>query len=139
MIGRILVALDGSELAREAFEYGATLAEAGKVPLEVVHVAEPVVALREKLCGSADALVAAGAHSVEVTVADVDDPLLGDLYQSDAEGLLSATVSVWVDSLDGRGDIEAVLGGLTPRMAAYLATESMPREYADRCFPNVFV
>ena len=40
MIDRIIVALDGSELAREAFEYAALIAEASGVELSVLYVAE---------------------------------------------------------------------------------------------------
>ena len=37
MVDRIIVALDGSELAREAFEYAALIAEASGVELVVVR------------------------------------------------------------------------------------------------------
>lgn len=112
----------GPEGAREASAPGAP------VP--------PDVPLRDALLGSAEALFAAGARACTVTAADLDDPLLGELFQTDADGLLSATVSVWVDCLDNRGDIESVLGGLAPRTAGYLATESVPRDYTSRVWAD---
>jgi nucleotide-binding universal stress UspA family protein len=42
MIERIVVAMDGSMLSREAFEHAAQLARAGDLPLQVLHVREPV-------------------------------------------------------------------------------------------------
>jgi len=41
MVKRIVVAMDGSMLAREAFEYAVAVAEAAGVPLDVIHVREP--------------------------------------------------------------------------------------------------
>ncbi|MCB9838809.1 MAG: universal stress protein [Phycisphaeraceae bacterium] len=42
MIGRIIVGYDGSELAREAFNYALTLAQATGAGVEVIHAIEPI-------------------------------------------------------------------------------------------------
>jgi len=41
MIRRIIVAFDGSDLARQAYTYGVTLADALKCELEIIHAIEP--------------------------------------------------------------------------------------------------
>jgi hypothetical protein len=40
-------------------------------------------------------------------------------------------VSLWVDSLDGREEIEATLSPLAARFAGYLVTESVPRAFVS--------
>lgn len=56
--------------------------------------------------------------------------LLGDADK------LGAAVSVWIDSLDNRGDIEAALGADAERVDGYLVTESIPQACTDRDWPD---
>jgi len=86
--------------------------------------------LRDALLAAGPALVAAGARRARFDVADLDDPLLEAVYQSNVHGLIDAQVSIWLDSLDTRRDVEAVLAPLSARQAAYLVTESVPRHAA---------
>jgi hypothetical protein len=88
--------------------------------------------LREKIFAAVPSLEAAGATSLTVSVADVDDPALDQIAQMNAHGLIDGQVSLWVDHLDDRGPIESILSGLAERHAGYLVTESVLREYPDR-------
>ena len=92
----------------------------------------PATALRDRLLESRSTLRAGGARACTITTRDLDDPRLGETYQNDEDGLLSATVSVWLDSLDERRPVEALLREMAPKLAGYLAAESIPREYAER-------
>ena len=88
--------------------------------------------LRDALLEAGPRLVDAGARRTSFTVADLDDPLAEGVTQLNAHGLLDAKVALWVDSIDGRKDIEAILEPLAARSAGYLVTESIPRDYAQR-------
>jgi hypothetical protein len=94
---------------------------------------ESIAAFRDALLSEASPrILGGGAHSLTVNVADLgeriaDSPLvLGD------GRTLSASVSLWVDSIDGRGAIEQALRPLTQKMSVYLVTESVPLAYPDR-------
>jgi len=99
--------------------------EAGTVP-------EGQSLLREKLFDAVPALVSSGATGLTVSVADVDDPDLASVAQFNNTGLLDGQISFWVDHVDGRLGIESILEGLASRMAGYLVTESILRDYASR-------
>ncbi len=85
--------------------------------------------LREKIFAVVPALEAAGARDLTVTVADIEDPALDQIAQMNAHGLIDAQVSLWVDCLDDRREIEAIVSSLASRFAGYLVTESILREY----------
>ena len=85
--------------------------------------------LREKIFAVVPALEAAGARDLTVTVADIEDPALDQIAQMNAHGLIDGQVSLWVDCLDDRREIEAVVSSLASRFAGYLVTESILREY----------
>jgi hypothetical protein len=52
-------------------------------------------------------------------------------------GPFFATVSLWLESLDGRGPYEAVLAGFPATAHGWLVTESVPRAYgANRTWPD---
>ncbi|MBB83240.1 MAG: hypothetical protein CL931_05450 [Deltaproteobacteria bacterium] len=85
--------------------------------------------LREKIFDVVPALEAAGARDLTVTVADIEDPALDQIAQMNAHGLIDGQVSLWVDCLDDRREIEAVVSSLASRFAGYLVTESILREY----------
>jgi EthD domain-containing protein len=73
-----------------------------------------------------------GVRWLTINVADLGEQakqsplLLGD------GRFLSASVSLWLDSLDQRGPLEEELHGLSDRLWGYLVTESVPIEYPDR-------
>ena len=102
--------------------------EAGSVP-------RGQSALRERLFAAAPALVASGASGLTVSVADVEDPDLDAVNQFNSMGLLDGQISFWVDHVDRRQEIESILRGLASRMAGYLVTESILREYPARDWP----
>jgi hypothetical protein len=92
--------------------------------------------LRDALLEVGPALTNAGALKSTITVADLEDPLSATVFQANAFGLLDAKVSLWVDSLDGREEIEATLSPLAARFAGYLVTESVPRAFEGRAWAD---
>jgi len=97
---------------------------------------EDITELRSALIGPvARELRAAGVRRLTINVADVGD-IPDSVEVSNPDGLLSASVSLWVDSLDDRGPIEKRLGDLGKQLAGYLVTESIPRDYATRDWPD---
>ena len=88
--------------------------------------------LKDALLEVAPSLVEAGARAITFSVADVDDPDLDGVAQFNSTGLLDAQLSIWVDHLDGRDQIESAISPLAQRLAGYLATESILRDYAGR-------
>ena len=92
-----------------------------------------VEVFKEKLLGeAAREIIGHGAQTLAVNVADLgaecrDSPLI--LGEGRA---LSAAVSLWVDSLDGRAPIEGALRALCVRVDGYVVTESVPRRWAKR-------
>ena len=91
--------------------------------------------LREKIFGAAPALKAAGAREITFGVADVEEPELDRVVQMNAHGLIDGQVSLWVDHLDGRAEIESVVASLASRHAGYLVTESVLLEHPQRDWP----
>ncbi|MFP6640977.1 MAG: hypothetical protein VCC04_12095 [Myxococcota bacterium] len=83
--------------------------------------------LRDVLLDATSTLVEAGASRASFTVADLDDPNADRVWQFNAGGLIDAVVCLWLESVDHRKQIEAVLSPLAKRMAGYLVTESVPR------------
>ena len=88
--------------------------------------------LRDALLAAGPVLERAGALRAAFTVADLDDPRAESVFQANAYGLIDAVVYLWVDCLDGRGELEAVLEPLAARCAGYSVTESAPRRHAQR-------
>ncbi|MCE2390185.1 MAG: EthD domain-containing protein [Proteobacteria bacterium] len=94
--------------------------------------AQPIEEFRQRLLGpAAEALLAGGALALTVNVADLTE-LPEAVHISDPDGWLSASVSLWLSSLDDRAPLEEILDGLAARKAGYLVTESVPRDYTDR-------
>ena len=94
------------------------------------------VDLRDALLEKGPALLSAGAQRLSFTVADLGDEHVDSIDQFNAHGLLDAKVSLWLDSLDDRAEVEALLSGVSKRLAGYLVTESVPKEYDDRDWPD---
>ncbi len=95
-------------------------------------------ALREALVGAvAKELLGVGLHELEVYVADLSGPLAQHTETvMDPDGLMSAAVCLFLDSLDARAPIETALGDVSARLAGYVVAESVPREYAQRDWPD---
>lgn len=100
------------------------------------HLPEPGTALRDALRGIAPSLEDAGARGARCFTADLDDPALAAFPQMNAHGLLDAMVTLWLDSLDSRDAVEAILSPLAARLAGYLVTESVPRPCAVAPSPD---
>lgn len=83
----------------------------------------------------APSLLTSEVAGLTLNVADVD-ALPGSIHLSDPAALLGASLSLWLDSLDGRGPIEERLASVCGRLAGYLVTESVPRDYAQRDWPD---
>ena len=88
--------------------------------------------LRERIFSVVPALESAGGKSLAISVADVEDPAAEGIAQGNAHGLIDGQISLWLDHVDGRGEVEAIVRGLATRHAGYLVTESILREYPDR-------
>ena len=97
---------------------------------------QEVEGFRKKLLGeTAASLLQGGARALTVNVADIGE-LPEGIHRSDPAALLGASVSLWLDSLDGRAPIEECRASLGGRIAGYLVTESVPRDYAQRDWPD---
>lgn len=95
-------------------------AETGAIPRARVD-------LRNALLETAPRLLEAGAKRTAISVADLDDADADRVPQFNTSGLIDAAVSLWLESVDQRQGIEAVLSPLAKRWAGYLVTESVPR------------
>lgn len=93
-------------------------------------------ALRERLLGeSAARIVAAGVHSLNLSIADLAGPLGGrGLVMGDGPKL-AAVASLWLDCCDDRSPIEEILA-VHGRCDGYLVTESVPQACEDRDWPD---
>ncbi len=90
--------------------------------------------LRDAILERAPAIERAGAIRARCAVAALEDPRASEFPQMNAHGLIDAVLSLWIASLDDRAEIDGLLRPLCARSAAYLVTESVPRELpaADR-------
>lgn len=84
--------------------------------------------LRDAILEMAPALEMAGATNARCAVAALDDPRASGFPQMNAYGLIDAVLSLWLASLDDRSEIDRLLRPLCARSAAYLVTESVPRD-----------
>ncbi|MAG33674.1 MAG: hypothetical protein CL908_22580 [Deltaproteobacteria bacterium] len=89
----------------------------------------------ELLQGTATHLLENGARGLSINVADIA-ALPEGIHMSDPHARLGACVSIWLDSLDARGPMEAQLAALSANPAGYLVTESLARDYARRDWPD---
>jgi EthD domain len=80
--------------------------------------------------------LAGGAHSLTINIADIGDPIKDSPLVLGEGRTLSASVSLWLDSIDTRHAIEQTLGAMTERVSGYLVTESVPMHYPDRTWPD---
>jgi hypothetical protein len=97
----------------------------------------PIEAFRAQLLGhTADAVLSAGAQSLTVNVADLGERIAGSPLVLGAGASWSGCASLWLDSLDARGAVEAKLAAVCERITGYLVTESVPRRWANRDWPD---
>lgn len=89
--------------------------------------------LLEEICPR---LIEHGARGLSLNIADLGDQAKQSPLILGEGRTLSACVSLWLDSLDRRGPVETLLGGLGGRLWGYLVTESVPLEYPDRNWPD---
>jgi hypothetical protein len=93
-----------------------------------------IEAYRERLLGdAAKRILDLPARALTIQVADLDLPPQAFLGQG---ATIAAAVSLWLDSLDARGPVEAALADAGGRVDGYLVTESIPQACADRDWPD---
>lgn len=99
---------------------------------------EPIERFRARLLGdAAPKLVADGALALTANVADLHERLGPKSPLVVGEGrTISASVSLWLQSHDARGTVEATLCGVADRLHGYLVTESVPLRSADRTWSD---
>lgn len=85
---------------------------------------------------TADAVVAAGARNVTLNVADLGDRIAGSPLVLGEGASWSACVSFWLDSLDARAAAEQAFAGDCARISPYLVTESAPKRWEGRDWPD---
>lgn len=93
--------------------------------------AAPTEVFRERLLEAMPALQESGARGITLNVADLDEAVRAAAPQriAGAWAAFGAAVHFWLDNLDTRGRIEAVLARLCPGSHGYLVTESVVQPY----------
>ena len=100
-------------------------------------VAEAADAFAKRLVASAGpALVHLGARTVALHVADGDADLGRTVPVRDERDQIAGSASFWLASVDDRAGCESVLREACARIAGYLVTESVPRDFDRRDWPD---
>lgn len=96
--------------------------------------AESIEKFRARLLDdAAPRILADGARALVVNVADLGAQIGAKSPMVVGEGrTISASVSLWLDSHDARGPIEATLAGVAARLHGHLVSESVPLRCPDR-------
>ncbi len=81
-------------------------------------------------------LLGGGVLSLTINIADLGAKVADSPLVIGEGKTMAASVSCWLDSLDGRRVIEETLPPLTEKVWGYLVTESVPMQYADRSWPD---
>ena len=81
-------------------------------------------------------LLGGGALSLTINVADLGDRITDSPLVIGEGRTLSASISFWLDSIDGRGPLEQALLSSCEKLHGYLVTESVPMQYTDRNWPD---
>jgi hypothetical protein len=82
------------------------------------------------------ALVRLGARGVVLHVADGDADLGASVPIRDERDPFAGTASFWLANVDERGAHEAILRDTCARVSGYLVTESVPRDFDRRDWPD---
>ena len=82
------------------------------------------------------ALVRLGARSVALHVADGPADLARSVPVRDEHDPFAGTASFWLPSVDARAEFESALRETSARIAGYLVTESVPRDFDRRDWPD---
>ena len=91
---------------------------------------------KEVVASAGPALVRLGARGVVVHVADGDADLAQSVPVRDERDPIAGTASFWLHSVDEREPFERVLREVSARIAGYLVTESVPRDFDRRDWPD---
>jgi hypothetical protein len=98
---------------------------------------EAVERFRDVLLGDTSRrLLDSGALSLTVNVADLGNRIEDSPLVIGQGRTLTASVSLWIHSIDARKPIDDALGSLAEKLWSYLVTESVPLAYADRNWPD---
>jgi hypothetical protein len=96
-----------------------------------------IESFRDALLGPvAEQLLAAGAQRLVMSIADLAREIPKPTLLMGEGKTLSASVDVWLDSIDDRHPIEAALRERAARVDGYLVTESVPQRCSDRDWPD---
>jgi hypothetical protein len=99
--------------------------------------AEPGEAFARRVRGElGPKLLASGARSVAVNVADAQADLAKSVPIRDATRDFAAAASFWLPCVDESPKYDALFAEATARAAGYLVTESVPRDFDRRDWPD---
>jgi hypothetical protein len=100
-------------------------------------VGEERSAFARRLVGSVGPkLVASGALHVAVNAADADADLGQTVPIRDRAPEFAGVVTFWLGCVDDRAPFAAIVGDAAAKSAGYLVTESVPRDFDRRTWPN---
>jgi hypothetical protein len=91
---------------------------------------------RRLVASAGPKLVAEGARSVSVNAADAQADLGRTVPIRDSAPAFAGVVSLWLGCVDDRPAYEPILRDSAARVAGYLVTESVPRDFDRRTWPN---
>jgi hypothetical protein len=98
---------------------------------------EDADAFARRLVGAAGPkLVASGARSVTVNAADAQADLGRTVPIRDSAPEFAGVVSFWLGCVDDHAACEPILRDAAARIAGYLVTESVPRDFDQRTWPD---
>jgi hypothetical protein len=103
----------------------------------VLWTADGGARLRERLLAKeAPRLLAAGARRLTVNVTDVEVTGGPVMPRPRPEGSLAALVSIWLDAAEEHGRVEEILRPAGTKLAGYVVTESIPRDFDRRTWAD---
>ncbi|MCP4908008.1 MAG: hypothetical protein GY910_23800 [bacterium] len=95
---------------------------------------DPIEDFRDRLLGEVSKrILETGVSGLTLRVADLaSDPRVTRERLFGCGASISASVSVWLESLDDRGSLEEALRDAGSSIDGYIVTESVPQPYTDR-------
>ena len=91
---------------------------------------------KRMLASAGPALVRLGASKVTLHLADGQADLGRTVPVRDERDPIAGTASFWLASVDDRAEFETILRFACARVAGYLVTESVPRDFDRRDWPD---